>query len=91
MRPMRWWDIAPVMALEHELFGDEAWTDSMFWSELAERDAELSRLVHGDVPLVYLDSAASSQRPSQPAPVGVSGEAVCQIAIDRKWLWSGRG
>jgi ribosomal-protein-alanine N-acetyltransferase len=38
MRPMRWWDIEPVMALERELFGDEAWTDAMFWSELAERD-----------------------------------------------------
>ncbi|HEY1485152.1 MAG TPA: ribosomal protein S18-alanine N-acetyltransferase, partial [Micromonosporaceae bacterium] len=41
MRPMRWWDIAPVMALEHELFGDEAWTDSMFWSELAERETRV--------------------------------------------------
>jgi ribosomal-protein-alanine N-acetyltransferase len=38
---MRWWDIEPVMALEHELFGDEAWTDAMFWSELAERDTRL--------------------------------------------------
>jgi ribosomal-protein-alanine N-acetyltransferase len=35
---MRWWDIEPVMRLEHELFGDEAWTETMFWSELAERD-----------------------------------------------------
>jgi ribosomal-protein-alanine N-acetyltransferase len=34
---MRWWDVAPVMRLEHELFGDEAWTDTMLWSELAER------------------------------------------------------
>jgi ribosomal-protein-alanine N-acetyltransferase len=34
---MRWWDIEPVMTIEHELFGDEAWTDTMFWSELAER------------------------------------------------------
>jgi ribosomal-protein-alanine N-acetyltransferase len=38
MRPMRWWDIAPVMALERKLFGEEAWTDAMYWSELAERD-----------------------------------------------------
>jgi ribosomal-protein-alanine N-acetyltransferase len=36
---MRWWDIEPVMALERELFGDEAWTDAMYWSELAERDS----------------------------------------------------
>jgi ribosomal-protein-alanine N-acetyltransferase len=36
MRRMRWWDIEPVMQLERELFGDEAWSDTMFWSELAE-------------------------------------------------------
>jgi ribosomal-protein-alanine N-acetyltransferase len=36
VRAMRWWDIEPVMRLERELFGDEAWTDTMFWSELAE-------------------------------------------------------
>jgi ribosomal-protein-alanine N-acetyltransferase len=36
-REMRWWDIEPVMALEVELFGDEAWSPTMFWSELAER------------------------------------------------------
>jgi ribosomal-protein-alanine N-acetyltransferase len=33
---MRWWDIEAVMAIETELFGDEAWSDAMFWSELAE-------------------------------------------------------
>jgi ribosomal-protein-alanine N-acetyltransferase len=38
LRPMRWWDIPPAMEIEHELFGDEAWTDAMFWSELAARD-----------------------------------------------------
>jgi ribosomal-protein-alanine N-acetyltransferase len=36
LRPMRWWDIEPVMAIEDELFGVEAWSDTMFWSELAE-------------------------------------------------------
>ena len=36
LRAMRWWDIEPVMALEDELFGDEAWSPTMFWSELAE-------------------------------------------------------
>jgi [ribosomal protein S18]-alanine N-acetyltransferase len=41
MRPMRWWDIAPVMVLERELFGDEAWTDTMYWSELAQRDTRM--------------------------------------------------
>lgn len=36
LRAMRWWDIEPVMQLEVELFGDEAWSQTMFWSELAE-------------------------------------------------------
>ena len=34
---MRWWDIEPVMTIEQELFGDESWSNTMFWSELAER------------------------------------------------------
>ncbi|MCQ0024109.1 ribosomal protein S18-alanine N-acetyltransferase [Streptomyces somaliensis DSM 40738] len=32
---MRWWDIAPVLDLERELFPDDAWSEGMFWSELA--------------------------------------------------------
>ncbi|MFD9794817.1 GNAT family N-acetyltransferase [Streptomyces sp. NPDC059070] len=32
---MRWWDIEPVLALEHELFPEDAWSAGMFWSELA--------------------------------------------------------
>jgi len=39
LRAMRWWDIEPVAQLEHKLFSDDAWTDAMFWSELAERDS----------------------------------------------------
>ncbi|MEU9484397.1 ribosomal protein S18-alanine N-acetyltransferase [Streptomyces decoyicus] len=32
---MRWWDIAPVLDLERELFPEDAWSPGMFWSELA--------------------------------------------------------
>ncbi|MFG2224187.1 GNAT family N-acetyltransferase [Streptomyces sp. NPDC048644] len=32
---MRWWDLDAVLALEHELFPDDAWSPGMFWSELA--------------------------------------------------------
>jgi len=35
LRPMRWWDIEPVLSLEAELFPDDPWTASGFWSELA--------------------------------------------------------
>ncbi|NDZ78995.1 ribosomal protein S18-alanine N-acetyltransferase [Streptomyces sp. SID10853] len=41
---MRWWDIAPVLELEHELFPDDAWSEGMFWSELAHaRGADATR------------------------------------------------
>ncbi|MFJ4850598.1 ribosomal protein S18-alanine N-acetyltransferase [Streptomyces sp. NPDC088733] len=33
---MRWWDLEPVMELEHLLFPDDAWSRGMFWSELAD-------------------------------------------------------
>ncbi len=36
LREMRWWDIDAVLALEHELFPDDAWSPGMFWSELAD-------------------------------------------------------
>ena len=39
LREMRWWDIEPVMQLERVLFVDDAWTDTMFWSELAEQES----------------------------------------------------
>jgi ribosomal-protein-alanine N-acetyltransferase len=35
-REMRWWDIAPVLELECELFPEDAWSAGMFWSELAD-------------------------------------------------------
>lgn len=35
LREMRWWDIGPVLELEHELFPEDAWSEGMFWSELA--------------------------------------------------------
>jgi ribosomal-protein-alanine N-acetyltransferase len=34
LRPLRWWDVADALALENLLFPD-AWTEPMFWSELA--------------------------------------------------------
>jgi ribosomal-protein-alanine N-acetyltransferase len=33
---MRWWDIEPVLRLEHRLFPEDAWSTAMFWSELAD-------------------------------------------------------
>ena len=36
---MRWWHVAPVLGLEHELFGDESWSAAAYWNELAETDS----------------------------------------------------
>ena len=35
LAPMRWWHIPAIMRLERELFDDEAWSQELFWSELA--------------------------------------------------------
>lgn len=35
LREMRWWDIETVLALEYDLFPEDAWSPGMFWSELA--------------------------------------------------------
>jgi ribosomal-protein-alanine N-acetyltransferase len=34
LRPMRWWDIEAVSALEREVFDATAWSAELFWSEL---------------------------------------------------------
>lgn len=36
--PLRWWQLAPVLALERALFDDESWSEAAFWSELAQYD-----------------------------------------------------
>lgn len=36
IRPMRWWDIEQVAALESEIFTESRWTTEQFWSELAQ-------------------------------------------------------
>lgn len=35
LRPMRWWDLEAVQALDAALFGPTSWSLETFWSELA--------------------------------------------------------
>ncbi|SFB83611.1 ribosomal protein S18-alanine N-acetyltransferase [Streptomyces aidingensis] len=35
IREMRWWDLPAVVRLEKLLFPEDAWSEAMFWSELA--------------------------------------------------------
>ena len=36
MRPMRWWDVEQVAAVEAEVFDESRWSAEQFWSELAQ-------------------------------------------------------
>ncbi len=60
LRPMRWWDVEPVVALERELFGATAWSAEAFWSELAHPQTRWYA--------VALDPGAAA--PSAPAAPG---------------------
>jgi ribosomal-protein-alanine N-acetyltransferase len=35
LRPMRWWDIEAVTAIDADVFGPTAWSIAAFWSELS--------------------------------------------------------
>ncbi|MDQ6650096.1 MAG: ribosomal protein S18-alanine N-acetyltransferase [Actinomycetota bacterium] len=35
---LRWWHLPAVLALERELFEADAWSERLFWSELAQTD-----------------------------------------------------
>ncbi|MEU8822200.1 ribosomal protein S18-alanine N-acetyltransferase [Streptomyces sp. NPDC048636] len=62
---MRWWDIDPVLALEEDLFPDDAWSRGMFWSELAHARGR-------DVTRHYV--VAETAEPGA-APGGIAGYA----------------
>lgn len=38
IRPMKWWDITTVAAIDADVFGPTAWSQETFWSELARED-----------------------------------------------------
>ncbi|TEX51601.1 MAG: ribosomal-protein-alanine N-acetyltransferase [Actinomycetales bacterium mxb001] len=38
VRPMRWWDIESVVAIEEPVFESTAWSAGQFWGELARDD-----------------------------------------------------
>ncbi|GAA0613766.1 ribosomal protein S18-alanine N-acetyltransferase [Sporichthya brevicatena] len=35
LRPIRWWDVETLTAIEADLFGVDAWSAETFWGELA--------------------------------------------------------
>ena len=36
LRPVRWWDVVALAALERELFDADAWSAETWWTELAQ-------------------------------------------------------
>lgn len=38
IRPLKWWDLEQVLAIEQEVFGPSAWPAESFWGELARAD-----------------------------------------------------
>ena len=36
LRPLRWWDVEELVALEQVLFGADTWTAPTWWAELAQ-------------------------------------------------------
>lgn len=52
LRPMRWWDIEPVLSIEADLFSDDAWSAGLFWSELAQHDTRSYLVVADDNAIV---------------------------------------
>ena len=74
LRPMRWWDIEPVMRLEHELFADDAWSDTLFWSELAERTSRHYLVAADDEDVVgYAGLCVYSHDQAYVQTIGVGG------------------
>ena len=75
LRRMRWWDIDPVLAIEHELFEADAWTAGLFWSELAQHDSRHYVVLGADDIVGYGGLAV------------VDNDAYVQTIAVRKRLW----
>lgn len=73
LRPMRWEDIEAVMRMEAELFGDEPWTESMFWSELSQRETRHYIVaVDGDEVVGYAGLCAYAPHEAYVQTIGVT-------------------
>jgi ribosomal-protein-alanine N-acetyltransferase len=72
---MRWWDIEQVTRLEQSLFTDDAWSDTMFWSELAESDSRHYVVAEDDGAVVgYAGLCAYDAREAYVQTIGVAAD-----------------
>ncbi|GAA3073044.1 ribosomal protein S18-alanine N-acetyltransferase [Streptomyces roseofulvus] len=86
LREMRWWDLPQVLALEADLFPEDAWSEGMFWSELAHArgPAATRRYVVAETPAGKLAGYAGL------AAAGGLGD-VQTIAVAREQWGTGLG
>ncbi|MGF7235122.1 MAG: ribosomal protein S18-alanine N-acetyltransferase [Frankia sp.] len=82
LHPLRWWDIASLGHLERGVFGEDAWSDELFWSELAQGDTRL-----------YLVARDEGEAIVGYAGLAIHGEEayVQTIAVVARWRGSGLG
>ena len=71
IRRMRWWDIEPVVALEHALF-DDAWSTEMFWDELAQGDTRTYVVAEDDDEVVGYAGLAAMPDEAYVQTIGVA-------------------
>lgn len=85
LRPMRWWDIEPVMELELRLFPEDAWSHGMYWSELAETHP-------GGTRHYTVATAADGTIVGYAGLMAIAGEGDVQtIAVDERHQGAGLG
>ncbi|MDQ1684419.1 MAG: [ribosomal protein S18]-alanine N-acetyltransferase [Frankiaceae bacterium] len=73
LRPMGWSDIDVVMRLETELFTNESWTESMFWSELGQPETRHYVVaIDGDEVIGYAGLCAYAPHEAYVQTIGVT-------------------
>lgn len=65
LTPLRWWHLEQVDAIERALFGVEAWSVGLFWSELSLPDSRYY--------LVAMDRVGAGQGAAPDTVVGYAG------------------
>jgi ribosomal-protein-alanine N-acetyltransferase len=93
VRPLRWQDLAEVVALEAELFPDDPWSAAGWWAELAQRPRR-------DY-VVLTQAEAVDADGGEPAERGIAGYAgldlagetadVMTVAVHPRLRGTGRG
>lgn len=81
--PLRWWHLPAVMRLEAELFGDEQWSESAFWSELAGCPPTLTE---GSPCSYWAAVETSGADPADAAEGNLLGYAGVAVAADEGYV-----